>query len=156
MRGNQSYRFANTDEYWGLASDYVTREFKGILRPQTAITYEFGGTLKLSTHSDLSATLFQINSKDEIRYCVSASCNYGNNVNSPDIRRNGITFGMRHQPLPKVLVQPSITYQVSEYTAGEFSGKEIPIAPKLLASVHASYHVARDIRHRLSVNYVGE
>jgi iron complex outermembrane receptor protein len=43
IKWNQSYRFPNVDEFWGWSKNGGGSTFGGILKPQTAQTYELGG-----------------------------------------------------------------------------------------------------------------
>jgi iron complex outermembrane receptor protein len=153
------YRFANTDEFWG--SQYgpgpgyeLQRVFTGILKPQKSdsldLTFDWG-----STADRLTANFFFLTTKDEIRYCVLASCYYGSNINAPRIERKGLNLRLR-KPLYKSLVlNTRATLQNAEFARGELSGKKVPLIPETLAGLALEGAITASIKGSVAMSYVG-
>ena len=78
VRVNQSYRFANTDEYWGNDANF-NRVFAGELRPQTTRAVELGYDHK-GQAQQFSVMVGQSVTQDEIRYIPALA----HNTNSAD------------------------------------------------------------------------
>lgn len=155
---SRSYRFANTDEFW--ASSYpapnfsLVRVFSGILRPQVSD----GLDLVLSGRVygvDLTSTLFVSQTKDEIRYCVSAACDYGSNVNADNINRYGFTVRGVAPLSNKTSINASGTIQSTKFAAGEFKGKDVALTPSLLLNLGWEWVPFPMTRLSLSGRYVG-
>jgi len=153
------YRFANTDEFWG--SQYpeelnyaLQRVFTGILKPQQSdsldLTLGWGSTVDRVT-----ANFFVLTTKDEIRYCVLAACDYGSNINAPRIERKGVNLRLR-KPLYKSLVlNTRATLQNAEFARGELSGKKVPLIPETLAGLALEGEITASIKGSVALSYVG-
>ena len=79
MKWNQSFRFPNIDEYWGLlynpATNTSTTVFSGILQPQTTQTYEAGGNWSI-WNSRITSSIFKSMTQNEISYNPATGGNY--------------------------------------------------------------------------------
>lgn len=147
---NQSYRFPNIDEFWGFNAD-GNRVFNGILRPQTAQTYEVGGNWMLSSIR-VNGSLFTSVSQNEITYNPSTGYNY----NSPyNINRKGAVVDASANITNKLTVAGGGKYQKSFYAEGPYSGNEIPLTPNLLLNARANYLIDMNWSFGGVVNYVG-
>jgi iron complex outermembrane receptor protein len=154
VRSNRSYRFANTDEYWGCTYDAAwncVRVFKGILRPQKADTFELGGSRSLFAAASLSGTIFQLDTKDEIRYRYADN----ENINAPKIRRQGASFRLQYPVTRAVLLSSGLTLQRAEYREGAYQSKEVPLAPETIGFLGLSLHMARQTVVRVNLTHVG-
>ena len=153
------YRFANTDEFWG--SQYpeelnyaLQRVFTGILKPQQSdsldLTFEWGSTM-----DRLTANFFALTTKDEIRYCVLAACDYGSNINAPRIERKGVNLRLRKPLYGRMSLTTRVTLQNAEFARGELSGKRVPLIPETLAGLALEGEITASIRGSVAMSYVG-
>ncbi len=150
MRANNSYRFANIDEYWGWGT-YPNRVFKGILAPQKSNTLELGGDWLLTGNQRFGATFYQMDSSNEIRY----DHNTFTNINSADIRRHGFTANANLSLAKDLMISPKINLQTAKYTAGAFDGKNVALVPKISSSVGLIYKPKSSVTYSSYLNYVG-
>ncbi len=146
-RINRSYRFPNTDEFWGFNPLTFVREFNGILRPQFSRTYEIGGSWNASRATKLSGSAYQTVTSDEIRYDLDS----GSNFNAPEISRIGLAISVTHRFNPRIFAHGAFAFQKAEYNAQPFEGKEVPLVPRVMASGQLSYRYS----DRTSVNASG-
>ena len=155
---SRSYRFANTDEFW--ASSYpapsysLVRVFSGILRPQISDGLDLvanGNAYGI----DLSGAIFASQTRDEIRYCVSATCDYGSNINADNINRYGFTGRGIVRVGADTTINVSGTFQSTKFAAGEFKGKKVALAPNLLLNLGWEWSLIPMTRISLSGRYVG-
>ena len=148
---NQSYRFANTDEYYGF--DPITYQpfFNGVvLRPQVNQTYEAGGDFSYAS-SKLNLSIFSTSSRDEIRY----DPNSGNNINDADIRRVGLNFNESTYLNPHFNLGFGARYQRAYYTDGINKGYLVSFVPQLVLNLRARYQFNQEFAVGGVVNYVG-
>jgi iron complex outermembrane receptor protein len=155
-RLNNSYRFANIDEYWamgyGPAPNYTAyRIFSGILAPQKNKTIEFGGEWLFANRQKFGLTIYQMDSSNEIRYDHAS----GENINSADIRRYGVVATAQLSPAPAWIISPKINLQKAKYQAGSFDGKDVGLVPTITSSVGVSYKPTSKISYTSYLNYVG-
>jgi iron complex outermembrane receptor protein len=150
VRSNNSYRFANIDEYWGWGT-YPSRVFKGILAPQKNNTLEIGGDWLLTGNQRFGATLYQMDSSNEIRYDHAT----GANINSADIRRYGVTANAHLSLAKDWMISPKVNFQSAKYTAGPFDGKNVALVPKISSSIGLLYKPKSSTTYSSYVNYVG-
>jgi len=149
VKWNQSYRFPNIDEFWGFNGD-GNRVFNGILKPQTAQTYEAGGNWMLSSIR-LNGSIFTSLSQNEISYNPSSGYNY----NSPyNISRKGIVLDSSSNITNKLSIAGGGKFQKSFYADGPFIGNAIPQVPDLLLNARASYLIDMNWSLGGTVNYV--
>jgi iron complex outermembrane receptor protein len=156
LRSNHSYRFANIDEYWGMgygpAPSYTPyRVFSGILAPQKNNTLELGGDWLLSNRQKFGATIYQMDSSNEIRYDHAT----GTNINSADIRRYGVTANAQLNLAKDWMISPKVNVQSAKYTAGPFDGKNVALVPKISSSIGVLYKPKSSTTYSTYVNYVG-
>jgi iron complex outermembrane recepter protein len=155
---SRAYRFANTDEFW--ASSYpapsysLVRVFSGILRPQVSDGLDLVANGK-AYGIDLSGTIFASQTRDEIRYCVSATCDYGSNINADNINRYGFTGRGLVRVGSNTSINVSGTLQSTKFAAGEFRGKKVALAPNLFLNLGWEWAPIAMTRISLSGRYVG-
>jgi iron complex outermembrane recepter protein len=148
VRINRSYRFPNTDEFWGFnPRNNFAREFNGILKPQFSKTYEVGGSWEASRATKFEGSVYRMITSDEIRYDLDSGINF----NAPEISRKGLAVGVTHRLSPRVLAHGAFALQKAEYNAQPFEGKEVPLVPRAMASAQLSYRYSG----RTSVNASG-
>ena len=156
-RLNNSYRFANIDEYWamgyGPAPNYTAyRVFSGILAPQKNKTLEIGGEWLFSSKQKFGVTFYQMDSSNEIRYDHAS----GENINSADIRRYGLVATAQLSPASAWMINPKINLQKAKYQAGSFDGKDIGLVPSITSSVGVLYKPNSNLSYAGYLNYVGK
>lgn len=151
IKWNQSYRFPNIDEFWGWSKNGGGATFGGILRPQTAQTYELGGNWQVFK-SNLTASIFTSVSQNEIMYNPSTFIN----SNSPyNINRNGIIFNGLTALTPKLSLGAGGTVQHAFYASGPYQNQAIPQVPNVLLNARATYSFTSNWSVGGVVNYVG-
>ncbi len=156
LRSNHSYRFANIDEYWGMGygstAPYAPyRIFSGILAPQKNNTLELGGDWLLGNRQKFGATIYQMDSSNEIRYDHAT----GTNINSADIRRYGVTANAHLNLAKDWMISPKVNFQSAKYTAGPFDGKSVALVPKISSSIGLMYKPKSSTTYSTYLNYVG-
>lgn len=154
---NQSFRFPNIDEYWGVAygpapNYQAITVFNGILQPQTTQTYELGGSWSVF-NSKITSSIFRSATQNQISYNPATGYNY-NSIYQVD--RNGILFDIASNLTKSLNVAAGGKYQKSYYANGPFSGNAIPIAPNTLLNARANYVLTPNASFGGIVNYVSE
>ncbi|MBU3602137.1 TonB-dependent receptor [Polynucleobacter sp. AM-25C3] len=151
IKWDQSYRFPNTDEFWGFDPTTYTPIFNGILKPQISQTYSAGGDWNLrQTH--LSALVFQSITQNEIRYDPSS----GSNINTAgNINRTGFLFDSSSNITRNFTVAGGGKIQRSTYTTGSVSGVGVGLSPDLLLNARVQYLFSSSWSAGAVVNYVG-
>lgn len=151
VKWTQSYRFPNIDEFWGSNPLTGAQVFNGILRPQTAQTYELGGNWLLQSIK-INGSIFSSVSQNEIIYNPSTGANY----NSPsNINRRGVALDSTINLTNKLSVAGGGKFQRSYYADGSFQGQSIAVTPDLLLNAMANYLVYSNWSFGGVVNYVG-
>ena len=149
-RANQTYRFANTDEYWGYDPITYNRVFSGELRPQIGkgveIGYDFHGALQ-----SFGLVAGQSLSQNEIRY----DANTGNNLNwADDIFRSSLTANWSVQVLSKGHFTANIRWQRAEYANGTHSGQTLGHVPSVIQNFGWVQELDNGSRLGLQVTHV--
>lgn len=151
IKWNQSYRFPNIDEFWSYSSAGGGPTFGGILKPQTAQTYEIGGNWQIFK-SNLSASLFTSISQNEIRYNPTTFVN----SNSPyDINRNGFVFNALTSATSRLSIGVGGTLQYAYYANGPYQNQVIGQVPNLLLNARAAYRLNNNWSFGGVINYTG-
>ena len=152
---NQSFRFPNIDEYWGVSfnSNFVASTvFNGIIQPQTTQTYELGGNWTVF-NSKITSSIFRSATQNEISYNPATGANY-NSIYQVD--RNGFLLDVATSITKSINIAAGGKYQRSYYSNGPYSGNPIPIAPNTLLNARANYAISPNAAVGGVVNYVGE
>ena len=152
---NQSFRFPNIDEYWGVsynANFVASTVFNGIIQPQTTQTYELGGSWSVF-NSKITSSVFRSATQNEISYNPTTGANY-NSIYQVD--RNGFLLDVATSITKSLNVAAGGKYQKSYYSNGPFSGNPIPIAPNTLLNARANYAITSNAAIGGVVNYVSE
>ena len=146
---DQSYRFANTDDYYSFNPVTFNNFTTGaILRPQINRTVELGGDFTYD-QSRISLSIFQTNTQDEIRY---DPVNF-TNINDDNIRRVGFNFNDNTMISSKLNIGFGARYQRASYSSGE--GHLVPLVPQLLLNLRAKFQLTNELTFGGVVNYVG-
>ena len=150
IKWNQSYRFPNIDEFWGYDINTSTQVFNGILKPQTAQTYEIGGNWMFRSLR-VNGSIFSSTSQNEIMYDPSSGFNYNSQYN---VNRRGVVVDSSSNLTNKLMVAGGGKIQNSYYADGPFAGNAIPLAPNLLLNARANYLIDMNWSFGGVVNYV--
>jgi len=151
LKWNQSFRFANTDEYWGYDPVTYARVFSGgSIKPQLSQGFELGGDWLIG-ESKLTAALFQVDTSDEIRLDPITFAN----INDKDIRRRGVSLDATFFPSKELTITSGGKYQRSYYTSGENFGKTISLVPDWTLYGRVNYRLTPKFQFGGSVNLVG-
>ena len=151
VKWDQSFRFANANEYWGFDPVTYASIFTGILNPQITQTISAGGEWNIHTLR-LSSSIFSSVTTNEIRY----DPNSGNNINSPDnINRRGILFDSTYNVTPSLSIAGGGKYQKSYLASGQYSGVGVAISPDLLLNARVNYLITPAWAAGAVVNYIG-
>jgi iron complex outermembrane receptor protein len=151
---NQSYRFANTDDYFGYNPTTGQNFSTGaILRPQINKTFEIGNDFTFGT-SKVNLSIYNTDSHDEIRLYNDSNTYGQNNINDDDIRRTGINIHGTSNLTNALLVGAGFRYQRVIYTSGINNGKYVSLVPQSLLNLSARYQIAPQIAIGGVINYV--
>lgn len=150
IKWNQSYRFPNVDEFWTWSSAGGSPSFGGILKPQTAQTYELGGNWQL-LKTNLTAAVFSSVSQNEILYNPATY----NNSNSPyNINRTGANLNFISPVTSQLSIGGGGTVQNAFYANGPYQNQAIAQVPNLLLNARAIYTLNNNWSFGGAVNYV--
>lgn len=151
VKWNQSYRFPNTDEFWGYDPNTYAPVFNGILKPQISQTYSVGGDWMVA-QSRISASVFQSTTQNEIRYDPST----GANINSVgNINRNGVVVDSSNNLTSRLTLSGGGKFQKSTYSTGAVAGVGVGVAPNLILNARALYLLDMNWSFGGVINYVG-
>jgi iron complex outermembrane receptor protein len=155
VKWNQSFRFANIDEYWGFAfgpppNFTQTTVFNGILQPQTTQTYEMGGNWTI-WNSKITSSIFKSMTQNEISYNPTTGYNYNSIYQT---NRGGIMLDIASNITPSFNIGGGGKYQKSYYANGPYAGNAIPVVPDTLLNVRANYLITPNWTFGGVVNYV--
>jgi len=155
VKWDQSYRFPNTDEFWGFDPNanggYGAPVFNGILKPQISQTYSIGGDWNID-RSHISALFFQSITQNEIRYDPST---YGNINTIGNINRTGFLFDSSSNVTRKLTLAAGGKIQRSTFTTGSVAGVGVGLSPDLLLNARAQYMFNSSWSAGAVINYVG-
>jgi len=154
IKWNQSFRFPNIDEYWGVlynpATNTSTTVFGGILQPQVTQTYEIGGNWA-ALNSKITSSIFKSTTQNEISYNPSTGYNYNSIYQT---NRGGILLDVISNISSSFNIGAGGKYQKSYYANGPYAGNAIPIVPDTLLNARANYLITPNWTLGGVVNYV--
>jgi iron complex outermembrane receptor protein len=151
IKWDQSFRFANTDEYWGFDPATFERTFTGILNPQITRTISAGGEWNIYTLR-LSSSIFSSVTTNEILLDPVSF----NNVNIPDnVNRRGFLFDSTHNITPSLSIAGGGKFQKSYFASGQYAGIRTSISPDLLLNARVNYLLTPNWTTGGVINYVG-
>ncbi|RFO98716.1 hypothetical protein DIC66_02210 [Rhodoferax lacus] len=151
LRVSQSYRFANTDEYWGYDAN-GNRVFSGELRPQITEAYELGYDFK-DARQQFSAVLAQSVTQDEIRYDPATFQN-GNLADSID--RASLSLNWTMHVLDKSHVSLGARLQRAQYATGKYSGQMLGMVPTAIYNLGWIQDLADKSKAGVQVTHVSK
>jgi len=148
-RANQTYRFANTDEYWGY--DFLgNRVFSGELRPQVGKGLEAGYDFHDANQS-FGLVASQSVSQYEIRYDPAT---FQNGNSADDIIRSSLSANWSVQVLNKGHLTANIRWQRAEYANGIYSGQALGNVPSTIHNLGWVQDLDNGSRVGLQVTHV--
>lgn len=148
-RVGRSFRIATVDENMFQPA---------LLEPQTANDKELGIIFE-NPSWNARAALYRIDLKNEIAFVPSAPP-FGNNINLPPTRRQGIELEARWRALPSLDLSANYTYAQAEFRSGtiggvNLAGNEVPLVPKHSAGLGALWRIGPKTRLAADLQYVG-
>lgn len=124
-RINHSFRFANTDEYWGLDPVSYSRVFSGELRPQFTQAYEVGYERSAGRHHG-SLMASQSSTQDEIRYNPSY---YRNSNLSDEVLRRSLVGSYAYTIPSGSKISMTARLQQATFANGLYKGQALGLVP---------------------------
>ncbi len=151
VKFNQSFRFPNIDEFWGLDSQW-NRVFKGaVLTPQNDRTYQVGGDF-LAGSTKITASVYHTDTSNQIRYDSFADAN----INDPySIERKGLYLSTTSPIGENLTVYTNSNLQDVSYADGPNKGQSVPMAPHLLINARLNYKIDENWSLGTVINYIG-
>ena len=153
VKYNQSFRFANIDEFWGFdPNPPYERVFNGsLLTPQNDKTYQVGGDLLIGA-TKITTSLYHTTTSNQIRY---DSFN-NNNINDPyNIKRRGIYLSTISPINDKLTVYINSNLQNVSYANGPNQDQSLPLAPHLIVAGRLHFKANEQWSMGSIFNYVG-
>ncbi|MVW72421.1 TonB-dependent receptor [Bordetella sp. 15P40C-2] len=146
-KAGRSFRFANSDE-----TLYVSTP----LQPQTSMDKELG-ILWRSEASSARLTWFRYDLTNEIQYNPLTF----SNVNLDPTRRQGIELEGEHQLTPSVSLNGNLSWTQATFRSGtangvNLTGNTVPLVPKWMANVGATWRPTDKLFLSLAGQYVGK
>jgi iron complex outermembrane receptor protein len=150
-RAGTSFRVATVDENAFTATG-------GLLQPQTARERDAG----IEYRADglrLRADAYLIDLDNEI-YFSPLVVPFGANTNLSPTRRTGLELFAHWRPTPQVDLAASLIYQTAKFKYGVYggvdvAGKDIPLVPRALANLRATWRLPRQVSLDATLSYVG-
>lgn len=136
-RTGRSFRLANVDEF-GFTSPGLS------LLPQRSKDMELGARWRYGT-GKAEVRLYRSDLNDEIGYDPSAvgpNSLYGYdgaNINFDPTRRQGLELELSHAVTKTVNVRANAALRKSNFTAGSYAGKDVPLAARRTLALHADW-----------------
>jgi iron complex outermembrane receptor protein len=137
VRAGNSYRLANADEY-GYTPPGTA------LRPQTARDVELGLRLRHGG-GRVEARVYRSTLRDEIGFDPGATGPFrpgGANVNFDPTRRTGLEAEATQRLSPALELRATAGWRQSQFSAGPYAGKDVPLAPRLSTSATLQWQLA--------------
>lgn len=136
-RAGNSYRLANADEY-GYTPPATT------LRPQTSRDLELGVRLR-HAGGRVEARVYRSAMRDEIGFDPAATGPFGPggaNVNFDPTRRTGLEAEATQRLGARLEWRGAAGWRHSQFSAGPYAGKDVPLAPRLTATTTLQWQPA--------------
>jgi len=151
VKYNQSFRFPNIDEFWGLDSTW-NRVFNGaLLAPQNDKTYQVGGDFLLGT-TKITTSFYHTDTSKQIRYDSFADSNIND---SYLIERKGVYLSTISSVSDKLTIYTNSNLQEVSYADGPNKNQSLPLAPHLTINGRVNYKVDENWAVGSVINYVG-
>ena len=143
----RSFRFANSDELLYVATP---------LKPQTSVDKELGILWKSDT-SSARLTWYRYDLTNEIQYNPITF----SNVNLDPTRRQGVELEGHHDLTKTLSLDANVTWMQAEFRSGnaagvDLAGNTVPLVPKWMANLGATWRPMDKLFISLSGQYVGK
>lgn len=150
-KAGTTFRFANTDELFGLDPFTGNPVFAGDLKPQRGSLREIGASF---THGTLGGrlSLYDLRLTDEIGYDGAAFAN----VNFDPTRRQGLESEFDWRLASSLKAKLTYTYAEASFRSGAFDGRQIPLVPRNKAAFEVDWDSGSAGSYTALLNYVGE
>ena len=145
-----SFRFANLDELFGFDPLTGFPVFAGDLKPQHGTTNEIGGSIAVGP-TTIRASVFQLDLDDEIGLNALFA-----NTNFPKTRRKGGELEADWKLAESLQARLSYAYTDAYFREGAYSGNEMPLVPRNLASAQLTWNAGSSGSYSAAARYVGE
>ncbi len=139
-RADANYRFANADEFSGIANFNVF-PFPGPLpfpTTQTGVGYDFGVEWRRG-RNQARAALYRMEIDDEIAFEPSS----GQNFNIGDSRRHGVNVQVAYYPFERLRIDAHYSYVDAELTSGSFDGSDITFVAEHSGHIRGDYQFGK-------------
>ncbi len=146
-----SFRYANLDELFGFDPLTGLPVFAGDLKPQHGTTNEIGGSVAVGP-ATIRGSIYQLDLDDEIGYDASLFAN----INLPKTRRKGAELEGDWKIAESLQARLSYAYTDAEFREGVYSGNEIPLVPRNLASAQLTWNAGSAGSYSAAARHVGE
>lgn len=147
IRAAKSFRFPVLDEIWSYFGGFVS-----LLEPQEGEHIELGTRYAISKNNELTVDIFQIDLENEISYVDALF----SNVNLDDTRHQGINIKLKSVITPYWNLNTHYSYRNAEFTAGSFSGKNIPEVPTHKLVLHNRFDLGNQRTISFDAIHTGE
>ena len=153
VSADRAFRSVLLDELGGSG-------FNEILPPQISRHYQAGISHRFHARLHAEATLFRIDSRDEIffdpQFMSPDGFWPGENVNYGRTRREGAELAARAIPHEKMHLSVNYTLMNNELRGGPYDGNDIPGVPRHGAAVRATVFPIKDLALDVRARWVGK
>ena len=126
--------------------------WKGNIKLQSTENYEFG--IKIYKNTYASASVFLINTKDEIYLEKTIDDTFGTNKNfDGEVRRIGTQASLQHY-FDKLTLRENITYIQPKVTSGKYDGKEFAGISRWNINLGATYNFTEKLIGNIDMYYL--
>jgi len=153
----KTVRFPNRDELVGFLATALD------LDPERARVYELGARSREWAMLGGSISFYWMDVHDQVFFNppaygedVSATFNFGQNVNLDDVRHRGVELELTSTPEERFELFGNLTVQRTEVLRGAHEGEEMPLTPMVAALVGVRYLVLEGLTAQAAVRYTGE
>jgi iron complex outermembrane receptor protein len=150
VRRSGSFRFpkANEETWVPIGID--------ALKLQTGVSYEMGGERKTEKQKS-QINIYQLELLNEIAFdpTQTPDAPFGSYNNFPKTIRRGVTLTEYYQLTEKIALNGQFNVVNARFSAGDFSGNQIPAVPEINANAGLSYDFIPDWRVKYIALYNG-
>ncbi len=150
-RASTSYRFANIDEFTGASYD-ANGNLVALL-PQTSRDREIGWKHRFGDRGRMDTRVYQSSLSNEI-ILYDDGVNWPANINLDPTRRRGIDIDGGYQLTRDMFVGASLALRDARFAKGDFSGKQVPLSAREVATIRAEYALAANQKIGLITQWI--
>ncbi|MCD6055739.1 MAG: btuB [Gammaproteobacteria bacterium] len=136
LRRSGNYRFPKADEQ----NNFDTDQTITVLKPQTGVSYETGFNWQ-ERHSGITASLYELNLRNEIAYAPPDNDSDGRptNRNLDPTERRGVLLSGFYDFTEVWRLLTDYSFVNGRYSSGPFEGNRIPLVAKNMARLATRY-----------------